>query len=129
MPRLVRRHALAVRLAHWLNVPVLAVMVWSGIAISPGKAPYTLTIFGHTFEFFSSEFFWQYPFPDLALAIGYHFTFAWLFLGSGFLYVGWTVASGHWRGLIPRRGSPRDAWRVLLRDCGKTSIPAPPRGE
>jgi DMSO/TMAO reductase YedYZ molybdopterin-dependent catalytic subunit len=33
MPRLERKHSLATRLFHWANVPVLAVMIWSGLLI------------------------------------------------------------------------------------------------
>ena len=31
--RLVRKHSLPTRLFHWINVPVLAVMIWSGLLI------------------------------------------------------------------------------------------------
>ena len=33
MKRLVSKHPLAVRWFHWLNVPLLALMIWSGLMI------------------------------------------------------------------------------------------------
>ena len=70
MPRLVNRHSWPTRLCHWLNVPVLGVMVWSGIAISGAKAPYTIRIGARTIlTLFSEDFFRQYNLPDLAAAL------------------------------------------------------------
>ena len=33
MPRIVKKHPLAIRWFHWINFPVLALMIWSGTLI------------------------------------------------------------------------------------------------
>lgn len=128
MPRLIKTHPLPTRVLHWLNVPVLGVMVWSGIAITAAKKPYRLAIGGQTLlTFFPPEFYREYWTEDLALAMGWHFTFAWLFGLIGVLYLVWKIASGTWRGLLPGRGTLRDAWRVLIQDLGLSKQVTRPR--
>ena len=73
MPRLVRTHRWPVRLCHWSNVPVLAGMTWSGIAISRGEEPYHLRIAGRNLlTLFSQDFYREYNFPEIPTAIGWH---------------------------------------------------------
>ena len=128
MRRLIQKHPMPTRLLHWLNVPVLAVMVWSGISISAAKVPYTITIGGRTLlTLFPEAFYREFWGEDLALAMGWHFTFAWLFGLIGVSYLVWKIASGTWRGLVPKRGTLRDAWSVLLRDLGVSKLPPPAR--
>lgn len=124
MRRLVHRHSLPTRILHWLSVPVLATMVWSGIAVSGAKAPYTISIGGYTVcTLFSEEFFRTYNFPSPPRAIAWHFTFMWPFVVVGGCYGIWTFASGSWREIVPRRGGLRDAWKVLRHDL-KSHRPA-----
>ncbi len=40
-------------------------------------------------------------YQDLALGRQLHFFFAWLFVINGLIYVGYSLASGHWRQLVP----------------------------
>ena len=40
-------------------------------------------------------------YQDLASGRRWHFFFAWLFVINGLVYVGYSLAAGHWRGLIP----------------------------
>jgi len=40
-------------------------------------------------------------YQDLALGRQLHFFFAWLFVINGLVYVGYSLASGHWRKLVP----------------------------
>ena len=40
-------------------------------------------------------------YQDLALGRQLHFFFAWLFVINGLVYVGYSLASGHWRQLVP----------------------------
>ena len=90
-------HPLAVRLAHWINVLAVLVMVLSGWRIynaSPLFAfrfPAELTLGG-----------W------LAGALQWHFAAMWLLALNGMFYVGYGLASGHFRRkLLPV--SPRAA--------------------
>ncbi|MDB5352296.1 MAG: thiosulfate reductase [Planctomycetota bacterium] len=124
MPRLENRHSLPTRLCHWLNVPVLGVMAWSGIAISASKAPYTIKIGGRTLlTLFPEIAFRELDMPVLPTAMGWHFTFAWLLFLNGGLYLAWTVGSGGWRTILPRRGTLREAGRVVWNDLGFAKTP------
>jgi len=119
MKRLVKKHPLAIRWFHWLNFPLLAVMIWSGILI-----------------------YWAYPryanLPQtwwralhinnhLPQGMALHFFFMWLFMINGVLYVLYTLFSGEWRELVPNRHSFREAWHTLLHDLGIRKEAPPPR--
>src|SRR3954454_2951455 len=40
-------------------------------------------------------------YQDLATGRRWHFFFAWLFVINGFVYIAYTIASGHWRQIVP----------------------------
>ena len=44
MPRIVHKHPLAIRWFHWLNFPILTVMIWSGLLIYWAYDPYKITV-------------------------------------------------------------------------------------
>jgi thiosulfate reductase cytochrome b subunit len=46
-------------------------------------------------------------YQDLATGRRWHFFFAWLFVLNGLVYVGYSLAVGHWRGLVPSGGQLR----------------------
>ncbi len=90
-------HPYAIRLTHWVNAIVLFVMVTSGLRI---------------FRAFPS-FGPKIPQQDLidipkALTLGgwlggalqWHFTFMWLFAGSGVVYLTYQLLSGHYRTVL-----------------------------
>lgn len=118
MKAIKEKHPLAIRWAHWVNFPILTIMIWSGMLIYWANDEYTLTIFGHTlFRFFPAWFykFFNIPFR-LAEGMAFHFLFMWFFAINGLLYVLYTVISGEWRQLVPNRHSFKEAWLVLLHD-------------
>jgi thiosulfate reductase cytochrome b subunit len=95
-------HPLVVRITHWINVLAVLVMVTSGWRIynaSPlfaFRIPSEITLGG-----------W------LAGALQWHFAALWLLVLNGIVYVGYGIASGHFRRkLFPI--SPR----AVLRDVG-----------
>lgn len=106
------------RWTHWINFPVLAIMIWSGMLIYWANDEYSITIFGHQIIQFFPD--WFYKFFDirrrLAEGMAFHFLFMWFFAVNGFLYVLYTLISGEWRELIPKRTSFKEAWLVLLHD-------------
>jgi thiosulfate reductase cytochrome b subunit len=118
MKRIKEKHPLVIRWAHWINFPVLMVMIWSGMLIYWANDEYTFTVFGHTFFPFFPEWFYQalsIPFR-LAEGMAFHFLFMWFFAINGFVYVVYTFISGEWRHLLPNRHSFKEAWQVLLHD-------------
>ena len=112
------KHPLAIRWAHWVNFPVLMIMIWSGLLIYWANDEYSFTLFGHTFFRFFPESFYKYlNIPQrLAEGMSFHFFMMWFFVLNGFFYVLYTAVSGEWRQLLPNRHSFKEAWQVVLHD-------------
>ncbi len=118
MKKIVKKHPLAIRWFHWLNFPLLAIMIWSGLLIYWANDVYRIGFGDKTLLKFFPESLYQalhIPFR-LAEGMAYHFLFMWLFFLNGFLYVGYTMISGEWRYLLPSRRSFREALQVLAHD-------------
>jgi thiosulfate reductase cytochrome b subunit len=128
MNRLEPKHPRAIRWLHWINVPVLSIMIWSGLLIYWANDSYTISIGGVTLFHFFPEWFYRTLDLERGLATGmaYHFTFMWFFAINGFLYVLYTFISGEWRHLLPNRRTPREAWHVVLHDLRLRKEPLPP---
>jgi thiosulfate reductase cytochrome b subunit len=120
-----------VRVTHWANLFLFAVMAGSGLRILvayPSLGPH-------------GDLYGWYPLqgvaPPEALTIGgwlagarhWHFAFAWLFAANALVYAAWLVASGEWRRrlFLPRRDA-RNAWGTLLHDLGVRKEPPAPVG-
>jgi thiosulfate reductase cytochrome b subunit len=112
------KHSLAMRWTHWINFPVLAIMIWSGMLIYWASDTYSITLFGHTyFKFFPNWFYNTLHIPRrLAEGMAFHFLFMWFFTLNGVVYVLYTIISGEWRQLVPNRHSFKQAWLVILHD-------------
>jgi thiosulfate reductase cytochrome b subunit len=112
------KHPLAIRWAHWINFPILTIMIWSGLLIYWADAKFSITLFGYRFFHFFPESFYKFlhiPF-HLAEGMAFHFLFMWFFAINGLIYVLYTIVSGEWRELLPNRHSFKEAWFVLLHD-------------
>jgi thiosulfate reductase cytochrome b subunit len=113
------KHLAAVRWFHWVNFPLLFLMLWSGFLIYWANDEYVVSIGSlQVFHFFPD---WVYSALHsahrLADGMALHFVFMWLFVLNGVLYVAYTVFSGEWRYLTPQKWSAfRDAWGVVLYD-------------
>ena len=118
MKTVLKKHPLAIRWFHWINFPVLAVMIWSGLLIYWAYDPYKVKIAGREyFLFFPQSFYNTLNIPyRLAEGMSFHFTFMWLFIINGLLYVLYTAFSGEWRYLLPNKQSFKEAWQVMLHD-------------
>jgi len=112
------KHPLAIRWFHWLNFPILSLMIWSGMIIYWANDAY--------FQF--PEWFYEKAHLSFRLAEGmsYHFMLMWLFAVNGILYVSYTLISGEWRELIPGRDALSQAFQVVLHDLGIRKEPLPP---
>lgn len=118
MKKIKEKHSLAMRWFHWVNFPILAIMIWSGILIYWASDTYSITLFGHTyFKFFPQWFYKEFNIIHrLSEGMAFHFLFMWFFTINGILYVLYTWISGEWRELVPKRNSFKEAWLVLLHD-------------
>ena len=117
MKKIISKHPLAIRWFHWINFPVLAVMIWSGLLIYWAYDPYYIKLFGGSFHFFPESFYKELNVPfRLAEGMAYHFVAMWLVFINGLLYVMYTIFSGEWRYLLPNKYSFKEAWQVILHD-------------
>ena len=88
MKKIIPKHPLAIRWMHWINFPILAVMIWSGLLIylndsdnayKHPHAVYRLGIGPFTLVRFFPHWFWQAmnaPY-HVTEGLGFHFFFAW----------------------------------------------------
>jgi thiosulfate reductase cytochrome b subunit len=122
------KHPRPIRWMHWINVPVLSVMIWSGLLMYWANDVYSISIGGVSlFHFFPDWFYKAFGLErKLATGMAYHFFFMWLFAINGLAYVTYTLASGEWRHLLPNRHTPHEAWHVILHDLHLTKKPLPP---
>ncbi len=119
-----KKHPLAIRWFHWINFPVLTVMIWSGLLIYWANDVYRIGLGGVTlFRFFPEWFYRTFNFSQrLAEGMAFHFFFMWLFAINGLSYVLYTAISGQWRYLVPNRHSFKEAWQVTLYDLHLSKI-------
>jgi thiosulfate reductase cytochrome b subunit len=110
-------------------VPVLAVMIYSGLLIYWANAVYAIRLGGlEIVHFFPASFFRALRLEHrLAEGMAWHFTFMWFFAINGLLYVSYTLWSGEWRALVPNRRTFAEAWQVVLHDLGIRKQPLPRR--
>jgi thiosulfate reductase cytochrome b subunit len=118
MKKIVHKHPVAIRWFHWLNFPILACMIWSGLLIYWANGVYKIGWDNKTlFKFFPPGFYKALNIPfRLAEGMSWHFAFMWLFVINGLLYILFTFFSGQWRYLLPNKRSFKEAWQVLLHD-------------
>ena len=128
MSRLEKKHPLAIRWFHWINFPLLALMIWSGVLIYWAYPAYRIGIGDFTLVKMNlDQTTWRALKVNNRLAEGMalHFFFMWLFVGNGVAYVAYTLFSGEWRELLPNRHTLRDAWNVVLHDLRIRKGPLP----
>jgi thiosulfate reductase cytochrome b subunit len=125
----VKKFPLAIRCAHWANVPLLLVMIWSGLLIYWANPVYRVGVGSYTlFSLFPEAFFAALGVPyRLAEGMSIHFVFMWFFAVNGLVYVAYTGFSGEWRQLVPNRRSFREAVQVVLHDLRLSKGQPPPR--
>jgi thiosulfate reductase cytochrome b subunit len=130
------QHSLATRWMHWINFPLLFLMIYSGILIYWADSQhegfnahrvYRIGIGGWTlFRLFPSWFYNNLHLKfQLAKGLAYHFFFMWFFALNGIAYVLYTFLSGEWRNLVPTRHSFVGAFHVVLHDLGLGQRPLP----
>jgi len=137
--KIVVKHPLAIRWFHWINFPVIAIMVWSGMLIYWANDVYKL----YSFHFFPDWFYApvvkgfsvhaagpnEVPHYNLkfrlAEGMGWHFLFFWIFTINGLLYVAYLIFSKQWREILPDRKAWAGAIKVVLHDLRLYRKPLP----
>src|SRR6476661_1711356 len=98
------KHPLLIRITHWINFPILVIMLWSGVAIYWANRAY--------WPNFPSSWYTYLGFSGrLAEGLSYHLTFMWLFALNGLIYFFYMIFSGKWREITPQRKSFREAFQ------------------
>lgn len=118
MKKIIKKHPLAIRWFHWINFPVLAIMIWSGLLIYWANDVYRLGWGDKTIlRFFPDSFYKALHIPaHLAEGMNLHFLFMWVFAINGFLYLMYLIFSGEWKLIIPGRKALKESWQVILHD-------------
>jgi thiosulfate reductase cytochrome b subunit len=118
MKKIVQKHPLAIRWFHWINFPVLAIMVWSGLLIYWANDVYRLGWGDKTvLKFFPDSFNKALNIPHrLAEGMSFHFVFMWIFAINGLLYVLYLLFSKEWKLIFPDKRSLKESWQVVLHD-------------
>jgi thiosulfate reductase cytochrome b subunit len=128
MQKIIHKHPLAIRWFHWINFPILFLMIWSGMLIYWANGIYKIQV-GDTvlFKFFPKSFYTFLGLSgQLAKGMAWHFATMWLFTINGILYFLYTMISGEWRLIFPKKNSFKEAWEVVLHDLGIRKM-APPQ--
>jgi thiosulfate reductase cytochrome b subunit len=124
---LVKKHPRAIRWMHWINFPILSIMIWSGLLIYWGDSVppyehahqvYRVGIGSWTLFRLFPDWFWKMlnaPY-QITLGLGWHFLVMWIFAVNGIAYAIYLAVSGEWRVLWPEKNSFRDAIQVTLVD-------------
>ena len=123
-------HPRAIRWLHWINFPLLFIMIWSGLRIYWAEDVYAAGI---------GSWQWIAFFPDavyerldldrhLARGLAFHFSFGWLFVINGAIYFAYLAVTGEWRHIVPDRHAAREAKDVVLHDV-RLKKQAPPQGK
>ena len=122
MRKAIKKHPLAIRWFHWINFPILAVMVWSGMLIYWANDVYRIGWGDKTIlRFFPDGFYKALNIPfRLAEGMSFHFVFMWLFAINGFIYVLYLLFSGEWIYIFPDRKSIKESVIVILHDLHLT---------
>lgn len=117
--QLEQKHPLTVRWLHWINFPLLTMMIWSGLLIYWANPVYGIRLFGYElFKFFPLWFYDYLGIPfRLAEGLQLHFFFMWLFAVNGVIYVVYTIVSGEWRAIVPVPASLKRGPLVALHDA------------
>ncbi|HEY5368602.1 MAG TPA: cytochrome b/b6 domain-containing protein [Hanamia sp.] len=127
MKKVIKKHPLAIRWFHWINFPILAVMVWSGLLIYWANDVYRIGWGDKTIlKFFPDSFYKALHIPfRLAEGMSIHFVFMWLFAINGFVYVLYLIFSGEWRLIFPNKKSFKQSLTVVLYDLHLTKTMPP----
>ena len=118
----IHRHALIVRVTHWINLLCITVLLMSGFqifnahrALYWGKKgadfdPHWFAL-PHGFPHWATIPSWQ----DLAAGRTWHFAFAWIFVIDGLIYLLFGLISGHFRrDFLPTGAQIRGIGRTTL---------------
>jgi thiosulfate reductase cytochrome b subunit len=112
------KHPLAIRWLHWINFPLLTIMIWSGMLIYWANDVYRIGFGNKTLlKFFPDSFNKALNIPfRLAEGMNLHFVFMWFFTINGIVYFLYLLFSKEYKLIFPNKHSLKEAWLVILHD-------------
>jgi thiosulfate reductase cytochrome b subunit len=118
LKKIIHKHPLAIRWLHWINFPLLTIMIWSGVLIYWANDVYRIGFGDKTLlKFFPDSFNKALKIPfRLAEGMSLHFFFMWFFTINGIVYFFYLLFSKEYKLIFPNRYSLKEAWLVLLHD-------------
>ena len=125
----VEAHPRAIRWMHWLNFPIISIMVWSGLRIY-WSFDFTRVVgeFGDN-NLIPNDFYETLQLDrKLARGLSFHFSFGWLFVINGLFYVGYLILSREGRHIVPKPSDLKNIVGTMLHDVGMRKE-APPHGQ
>lgn len=130
----IERHRRGNRWMHWINFPLLSIMIWSGLRIYSAdvRDPFGFgvgLVGWHWFDFLPQEINEALGLRrKLAKGLAWHFTIGWLFVINGALFAAYLIRTGGWRNFVPSLADLRTIPAVLLHEVGLRKE-APPQGK
>lgn len=124
-----KKHPRVIRWTHWINFPILFLMIWSGILIYWSNDVYRVGFGDYTLIKFFPEWFYKTFNIEFRLAegIAWHFFLMWFFAVNGIIYILYSIISGEWRYLFPNKNSFKEALQVILYDLYLSKYHPPER--
>lgn len=103
------------RYAHWINVPLLGLMMWSGILIYWAHQAY-LPLPPILVKYLSISY-------RLAEGMSWHFFIMWFYALNGLVYLGFFLVTKRWKMIVPNPDSFRSLIPYILYDLRLRSTP------
>ena len=116
----VLRHRRGNRWMHWINFPLITIMIWSGLRIYWAEQEFAFGILDWQLFAFFPDWFNEALGLDRKLARGlaFHLSFGWLLTINGAAYLSYLAGTGGWRELVPTRQQLRRVPAVVMHDLG-----------
>ncbi|MFZ3229359.1 MAG: cytochrome b/b6 domain-containing protein [Pseudobdellovibrio sp.] len=105
---IIEKHSTALRWLHWINFPLVILMIWSGILIYWANRAY-IPVSDELAEKLQID-------GRLAEGMGWHFMLMWFFTINGLSYIIYLIISREWRFIVPTRHTLKQALQVILHD-------------
>lgn len=103
---IIEKHSRILRWTHWINFPLLSIMIWSGVLIYWANDAY-ITIPENVSTFFSIN-------NRLAEGMAWHFFVMWLYVINGMVYLTYMLISSEWKTLVPTKTTFKQVLPVIL---------------
>ena len=109
-----KSYSRVIRYAHWFNVPLLSIMMWSGVLIYwAHQAYYKLP--SYLVEIFKISY-------RLAEGMSWHFFTMWFYSINGIIYLTYFFYTKRWRMIFPNKQSMRELIPFLIHNSSYEGI-------